>query len=606
MPRAINILSVMDSLTNETALLERYPELSESDLSIQSVSLNSSLKVLEQRATDIVICEFNGDDKSTAELHLLKKHASSIPIVTFGPVEVALTSAAIGSEDHVSQARDCCRSISTILRMAIERNRRRLMVEAQEAPLRALIHASEDSMIIVDETGTVRFANLAAEKLFNSKGEKLVGSVIGTPSGHGNVSELLIVRPQTNETIIAEMRVAEIDWGGKLSYLESIRDVTRQKKEAQEARDAIRMRDHFLATLSHELRNPLAALNNAAQVLSIGRDQGADTKLPVEIIQRQCHHMVRLLDDLLDISRLSQGKVELRKEFVSLSELVTDCLQVMRPRIEHTHDLKVLLPPETLHVHADPSRIQQVVVNLLTNAVKYTPHRGEICVRLERENEEAIFAVSDNGHGIPADLLNSIFEPFVQAEQTLSRSDGGLGIGLAVVRRLVELHGGSVAASSDGLGKGSEFTIRLPLSWPGFDRSNDVEPICSRQFHICLVEDSPDIAQMMSKLLETLGHTVTIALDGEQALNLIPASKPEVVLLDLGLPGKSGFEVAQEILNDSQCRDVILVALTGYGQPDDRRRTFEAGFHYHLVKPISVAGLQSCLIDIAERMNESL
>lgn len=599
MSRALKILLLTDSVADEDSVLDCYPEFGNSNISIQSATLDLGLAQLEKELTDLVVCEFNGDVKSIADLQQVRKQASSIPIVTFGPDEQALAAVTNGAEDHISPERNCCSSILAILQMAVERYRRRAVTDA---PLRALIHASEDSMIIVDESGTVRFANRAAEKLFNCESEKLVGSVLGTPSGDGSVSELVIVHPQTRETVVAEMRVAEIDWDGKLSYLESIRDVTRQKKEAQDARDAIRMRDHFLATLSHELRNPLAALNNAAQVLSIAQSKNPNLKLPVEIIQRQCHHMVRLLDDLLDISRLSQGKVQLRKEYVSLSELVTDCLQVMRPRIEHTHDLKVKLPSETLYVHADPSRIQQVVVNLLTNAVKYTPPKGEIHVRLERAEEDAVFIVSDNGHGIPADLLNSIFEPFVQAEQTLSRSDGGLGIGLAVVRRLVELHGGSVNVVSDGLGKGSQFTCRLPLSWPGMNSSQENEPICSRPFRICVVEDSADVAQTMSKLLETLGHTVTIAIDGEQALKMIPASQPEVVFLDLGLPGKNGFEVAEQILNDMQCRDVILVALTGYGQPDDRRRTFEAGFHYHLVKPVSIAGLQSCLVDIAERI----
>lgn len=601
MSQAIKTLLIAAPSATANSFRQDDPELPPESDSFHHRPLSTGLDLLIEGGIEIVICHFDGDKQSTTELQVLRQHATTIPIVTLGPDEHALSATTLGSDEHISPERLRHVSLATILQVVLERRKRRQVAEAGDAPLRALIHASEDSMIIVDDSGTVRFANRAANKLFNCQSDDLVGSVIGTPSGNGDVSELLIVRPQTNETIIAEMRVAEIDWGGKLSYLESIRDVTQQKKEAQDAREAIRMRDHFLATLSHELRNPLAALNNAAQVLSIEHGRYPNLKLPVEIIQRQCHHMVRLLDDLLDISRISQGKVELRKEFVSLSELITDCLQVMRPRMEHSHSLTIRLPPETLYVHADPSRIQQVVVNLLTNAVKYTPHGGEIRVQLERSGKDAVFIVSDNGHGISADLLKSIFEPFVQAEQTLSRSDGGLGIGLAVVKRLVELHGGSASATSDGLGKGAQFTIRLPLSWPGRNAAGSVDSVCSKCFRICVVEDSVDISQMMCELLKSLGHTVTTALDGEQAIELIPVSLPEVVFLDLGLPGISGFEVAEQILNDPRCRDLVIVALTGYGQPDDRRRTFEAGFHYHLIKPVSLASLQSCLVDIAER-----
>ena len=600
MPDAIDVLLIDESADTTASILNACVESEGAGFRVQVASLESTLSLLDHTQAAIVLCHFDGDDRSVTTLRSVLDHAGPIPVVTHGPSESALASVTAGSDEHISPARLESNSLVPILQMTLARRRRWQATELSEARLHELIQAGADSLVIVDESGTVRFANRAAESLFNCNSDELVGSVMGTPSGDLDVIELSIVRRDTNETIAAEMRVVEIEWGGKVNYIQSIRDVTRQKQEAQHAREAIRMRDHFLATLSHELRNPLAALNNAAQVLSLEHGHFPTLKLPVEIIQRQSHHMVRLLDDLLDISRISQGKVELRKEFVSLSVLIDDCLQSMRSQIEQTHRLKVDLPTKALFVHIDPARIQQVLANLLTNAIKYTSPGGEITVRARQDANEAVLEISDEGLGIAPELLDSIFEPFVQVEQTLARSDGGLGIGLAVVRRLVELHGGRVTATSDGLGRGSQFTMRLPLTAPVRKQNSPVDPVCTDRFRICVVDDSPDVAMMMCKLLEMLGHEVVTALDGEQALELIFASPPEIVFLDIGLPVLDGYEIAQQIARDPRAADITLVALTGYGQPEDRERAFAAGFHDHLIKPVSAARLQSCLTEIAK------
>lgn len=568
---------------------------------VQRTSLEAGLVALEQRERCAVLFEFTGDPESEADLEHIVRRVRSIPIVTVGPKDLTLAAVTAGADEHLPPELLTTAAGATALQIAIARRRRWQALEASEARLRTLIQASAESLVIVDDSGTVRFANKAAEQLFERKSDELLGTLMGTPSGESGVVELSIVRPESNETIAAEMRVVEIEWQGQNGYIESIRDVTQHKKEAQKAREAIRMRDHFLATLSHELRNPLAAMSNAAQVLALEFGRYPDLQLPTEIVQRQCHHMVRLLDDLLDVSRISQGKVELRREFLSFGQLISDCLQVLRPRIERKHQFKLELPADPVYVHADPARMQQVLVNLLTNAIKYTPEGGEISLRVEQGDGEAVVSVSDQGHGIAQEMLDSIFEPFVQAEQTLARSEGGLGIGLAVVRRLVELHGGRVAATSVGLGHGSQFIVHLPLSQPDPNRTSSRSPSGVQRFRICVVEDVADIAWMLRSLLETLGHDVSVAYDGEQGLDMIFESVPDVVFLDIGLPGLSGYDVSERVVKDSRTGNVVLVAMTGYGSPEDRQRAFDSGFHYHLTKPASFESLQTCLTEIASK-----
>jgi signal transduction histidine kinase/ActR/RegA family two-component response regulator len=603
MDKPINVLVVEQSDYDFAAFECACSGLQETGFLVQRVGLEAALTKLDQGVAQVVLSPFMEGQASVEPLQRILRHARTVPVVTLGPDDLALTAVVAGAEDHLSQKLLEPQSMATVLRLAIERRRRWQAMEASEARFSKLIQASADSLIIVDDAGMVRFANKAAEKLFDRKHDEFVGSMMGTPSGEAGVVELSIVRPETNETISAEMRVREIEWQGQTGYIESIRDVTQQKKEAQQALEAIRMRDHFLATLSHELRNPLAALSNAAQLLSLEQERFPSLEAITDVVQRQCHHMVRLLDDLLDISRISQGKVNLRKEFLPLNQWITDCLQVMESRIKRTHRLNVSLPKEDLYVHADPSRMQQVLVNLLTNAAKYTQAGGEIWLHAERINHEAVVVVGDQGHGISAEMLDLIFEPFVQAEQTLARSDGGLGIGLAVVRRLVELHGGRVQATSLGLGHGSQFIVHLPLANPPVAPFNTLAPTCSKSFRICVVEDSKDIAWMMRNLLEKLGHDVSVANEGLGGLELILTTSPDVAFLDIGLPGLTGYQVAEQVARDPRARDVILIALTGYGSSEDRQRAFDAGFHYHFVKPVSFASLQTCLAEIGNKKN---
>jgi CheY-like chemotaxis protein len=319
-----------------------------------------------------------------------------------------------------------------------------------------------------------------------------------------------------------------------------------------------------------------------------------------EVVQRQVRHMARLLDDLLDVSRITHGKIELRKERVDLVAIAKDALQTSRPFIEaDQHEVSISLPPEPLFLEADPARLEQVLTNLLNNAAKYTPSGGQIGLTITRVGEEAVVRVRDTGAGISADFLPRVFDLFAQAQRSLDRSEGGLGIGLTLVRRLVEMHGGSVEAYSAGPGQGSEFTVRLPaLADAKLARSaavSDAAPPAERPRRVLIVEDNLDAAETLADLLEHLGLEVRVACDGTAAIEAAREEPPGVALVDIGLPGMDGYEVVRRLREQAGLDQALLVALTGYGQEEDRRRAREAGFHVHLTKPVDLAELQRLL-----------
>ncbi|HEX7183239.1 MAG TPA: ATP-binding protein [Thermoanaerobaculia bacterium] len=369
------------------------------------------------------------------------------------------------------------------------------------------------------------------------------------------------------------------------------------QKRVEQLAEADRRKDEFLATLAHELRNPLAPLRNALQIIRKGgmneRVQG--------MMERQVHHMVHLVDDLLEVSRITRGKIELRRERVELSTIVQNAIETSHPLIEASrHELSVTLPPEPLMLDADPVRLAQVVANLLNNAAKYTDPGGRIWLTAGREGGEAVIRVLDSGIGIPPEMMPRIFEMFAQADRSLGRSQGGLGIGLTLVRNLVQMHGGSLQAASAGPGQGSEFTVRLPLASEdrllregGLEADSKASGPAARR--ILVVDDNEDAADSLGMLLEMLGNDVQVAHDGPSALAAMGARPPEIVLLDIGMPGMDGYEVAHWIRAQPELRGAVLIALTGWGQEEDRRRSREAGFDHHLTKPVDLKVLQTLL-----------
>ncbi len=367
-------------------------------------------------------------------------------------------------------------------------------------------------------------------------------------------------------------------------------------------KDADRRKDEFIAILAHELRNPLAPISNALAIL---KEAEADVAVCREVrstLERQVSHMVRLVDDLLEVSRLSQGKIELRKSKILLSDVVQQAVELALPLTERSQQsLIVNLSPEPIRLVADPTRLTQVIGNLLHNASKFTPQGGRIELTTRLDGPHAIITVQDSGIGIEASQLPRIFELFTQLDSSLDRSQGGLGIGLTLVKNLVQMHGGTVEAHSQGRHHGSEFSVRLPADVTAASDQGPAPgpaPQVSSRHRILIVDDNRDSANTLSMLLRISKHQVTTAYDGIAAVDEFQRSRPDVVLMDIGLPGMNGLEAAQAIRALPEGRDVLLVAMTGWGQEEDRQRTREAGFDRHLVKPVERTALLELLADL--------
>jgi signal transduction histidine kinase len=382
---------------------------------------------------------------------------------------------------------------------------------------------------------------------------------------------------------------------------------TREQLE-QTLREADRRKDEFLALLSHELRNPLAPIQNAVQLLHLKTGSDSDIAWCRDVIERQCVHLVRLVDDLLDVSRISQGKVRIQKEPVDLSTVITHAIELNQPQIDaRRHEVKVELPPHPVHVLGDATRVTQALGNLISNAVKYSEDGASIRIVLEHyppgagAAKEAVIRVIDSGVGIPPDMLPHVFELFMQVERGTERLQGGLGIGLALVHRLVELHGGRVTAHSEGVGRGSEFIMRLPalnMAPPPMDaraRSVKQPQGLAQGRRVLVADDNLDSAQSLAMLLRTIGTVVEVAYDGMHAVEVAEQFRPDAVLLDLGMPKLDGYGAARRIREQPWGRDILLIALTGWGQKAARDRTREAGFDSHLVKPVEFAELTKLL-----------
>ncbi|CAN5251586.1 hypothetical protein BH10PLA2_BH10PLA2_33190 [soil metagenome] len=370
--------------------------------------------------------------------------------------------------------------------------------------------------------------------------------------------------------------------------------------------EADRHKNEFLAMLAHELRNPLAPIKNAAEVMRMPNLQPQDLVWARNLIERQVTHLVRLVDDLLDVSRITRGKIRLETRPENVADIVSSAIETSRPLIEaHKHLLTVSLPGRPMRIVADATRMAQVLANLLTNAAKYTPDGGKIVLAVTRENDLAVIRIRDSGEGIPREMLARIFDMFAQVDQSLARSQGGLGVGLTLVRRLVEMHDGSVQAHSEGLGKGSEFVVRIPASpesaitdRPGQVHETEV-PARLAAIRLLLVDDNVDSADRLAVLLQSTGHSIHVVHDGLAALKAAQSLSLDVVLLDIGLPGMNGFQVAERLRNQAATKDLLLIALSGYGQDEDLRNSRLAGFNHHLIKPININDLLQLLTQSA-------
>jgi PAS domain S-box-containing protein len=381
--------------------------------------------------------------------------------------------------------------------------------------------------------------------------------------------------------------------GNVVRWLGTNTDITEQRELQDALQQADRRKDEFLAMLAHELRNPVAPIASAAEVLTRLLDGDKERGL-ADIVRRQAAHLGRLLDDLLDVARITQGRVELRRATIALQSCVDLAVETAEPQIrERGHRLLAPPPAQTLHVHADQARVAQCISNLLGNAAKYTEPGGEIRLRQFAQDGCAVFEVSDTGIGIAPEFLPHMFELFAQGKRGLDRAQGGLGIGLSVCKRLIEMHGGSVAAYSEGLGKGATFALRLPLVGVTETQVPLPASVPRHALRVLVVDDNEDAAQSLALLVELEGQQATLAYTGSEALERAVALRPDVVLLDIGLPDIDGFEVARQLR--TLLPATRLVAVTGYGQPEDRRRAMEVGFDKHLVKPLDIAAVREAV-----------
>ena len=423
-----------------------------------------------------------------------------------------------------------------------------------------------------------------------------------------NGEEILIERPDGSRvTALAHANPIHDDAGKLIGAVNVLVDISDRRRAAEaqaqlceQLRDADRRKDEFLAMLAHELRNPLAPISNSLEILRLTDDLSPAVARVREIMHTQVNHMVRLVDDLLEVSRIAQGKIELRKMPVKLSTIVGSAVETSRPFIDAAkHQLAIAVPHETLMLDADPVRLSQVISNLLNNAAKYTPEGGQIWLTARQDRDEVALSVRDNGLGIPADMLPHVFEMFAQLDETHSRAQGGLGIGLTLAKTFVEMHDGRVEVRSGGPGQGSEFIVRLPLaaqssiSKPVPAPEQEQRPLTARR--ILVVDDTRAAAYTLSKLLESLGQQVSTAHDGVSALDFVRNQRPDVVISDIAMPDMSGYELARSLRQHPSLDSVILVALTGYGQDADTQRAREAGFDYHLVKPMTMDALHHLL-----------
>ena len=383
--------------------------------------------------------------------------------------------------------------------------------------------------------------------------------------------------------------------------------VERAQAQAEALVDLHRRKDEFLAMLSHELRNPLAAITNAVELLDLERDAAFQQKART-IIRRQVGNLVVLVNDLLEVSRVLSGRIQLHQEELDLRGVAQQAVETARTLMDQRkHRLNVALPPEPAWVLGDAIRLEEVIVNLLSNAAKYTPERGDIWLSMEEKGEEVVIRVKDSGVGIAPDLLPQIFDLFTQAQRTLDRSQGGLGIGLTVVRKVIEMHGGTTEAHSSGLGRGSEFIVRLPavrspaqVKIPGAKRAQP-----GQTWRVLIVDDNADSADSIAAILETSGHEVEVAYSAQKALEMAVEHQPDIVLLDIGLPDMDGYEVAKHLRQTPELKEMRLIAITGYGQESDRQRSREAGFDEHLVKPVEWQKLEELLASLMKRPRSS-
>jgi len=571
---------------------------------------------------DIIILDLHLPDISGFEVCCrLKAHAATaaIPVLHLSdaPVESSEFAGHLERGDeayltHPVEAAELLASVKTLLRG-----------RQAHRQFSSFLEAAPDAVVIVDQDGKIVRVNGQAEKMFGHGRDELMGQEVEVlmperfRDGHRGQRASFVAHPSTRpmgsgvelwglrkdgSEFPVEISLSPIPDHEGVLIASIVRDVTERRRMEQELRDADRNKDEFLATLAHELRNPLAPIRNGLQLIKLAKGDADIVEQAGTMMERQLTQMVRLVDDLMDVSRITRGKLELRKERLQLVTVLNSAVETSRPLIEQMgHELTVTLPKQPVVVEADLTRLAQVFSNLLNNAAKYSDRAGHIWLTAERQGSDVVVSVRDTGIGIASEQLPHVFEMFSQVDRSLERSQGGLGIGLMLVKRLVEMCGGRVEAKSEGLSKGSEFVVRLPVvveaSVPQKASKGKDEGDVKTSLRILIVDDNRDSADSLAMMLKMMGNDTRRAYDGEEAVAATGEFRPHVILLDLGLPKLNGYEACHRIRKQTRDKELVIIAQTGWGQDEDRQRTHEAGFDYHMVKPAErVKGFETTAI----------
>ena len=547
----------------------------------------------------------------------------AILVTAFPDEQLSIRALRAGIRDYIPRSHDYLDYLPTAVDRIVTQVRVERRLIESELRLASIIGTTLDAIVMCDEQLEIVLFNLSAEQLFHcaagdALGQRLdrfmpsldlmantTGPAVQQAARMQRRLELDAVRG-TGERVPIEVSLNEVVVHGRRLFTVIARDISERRRIEAELRDADRRKDEFLGMLAHELRNPLAAIMNAGEVLD---RTAADTRAArlTAVVKRQARALARMVDDLLDVSRVTLGKIRITKEPLLLNELVTRVAEGAREAVTKAEQtLEVHVDAQPVPLEGDVTRLEQVLSNLLNNAVKFTPPGGRITVTAGREGAEAVVRIRDTGIGIEPGLLSKVFDLFVQAETSLDRSQSGLGIGLALVRQVVGLHGGTVKAFSEGLDKGSEFVVRLPTAPVVRPPRHEqvMEPLDGgKRMRILVVDDQPDTADGVALLIETFGHQARALYDGVTALAVATAESPDVMFIDIGMPGMTGYDLARQIRLRPALARVRLIALTGYGREEDRARAIEAGFDLHLTKPVTDTTLHSILSDFAPAKN---
>jgi PAS domain S-box-containing protein len=547
----------------------------------------------------------------------VKADGRDVPVIlvtAFGDQAVAIRALRAGVRDFVPKAGEFLEYLTAAVDRVVEQVRVERKLVESELRLASIIGTAMDAIAMCDDRLRIVLFNRSAEEMFGCAASDAIGRPLTTlipeidravfedvPGGTRGVVQKRLEVEGTHvhgARIPIEVSISDVVVHGRRLFTVIARDVSERRRTEAELREADRRKDEFLGMLAHELRNPLAAISTAGEVLHRTLEQPAAQKL-TGVIRRQTAALARMVDDLLDVSRVTLGKIQLEREPLLVSEVVARAVESARePANRGELDLRLHAGAEPVWLHGDAARLEQVLANLLNNAVKFTPRGGRIDVSAGREGGQAVIRVSDTGAGIDAALLPRVFDLFVQGDTSLDRAKSGLGIGLALVRQVVTMHGGQVSADSDGPGRGSEFVVRLPASLdevPSDEAPAPAPASADRPLRVLVVDDQRDLADCVALLVEALGHRARAVYDGSDALEAGRAYAPDLMLVDIGMPGMTGYELARAVRRDPVLSRVRLVALTGYGRQEDRARVHDAGFDLHLTKPVADATLREVL-----------